>query len=201
MIRRVALGLALAALGMTSIGQAATLNIDDSDPNTMTISWSGFDVSDFIVSIEGDPTPLNIVGASGSVVLADGAYNLDGAWSTDEANGNATQAVWFALLSDPTGVTSGVNASAIFLNNIATLVGTNTGGFIGSVYFSPFSPTSPQDAPSETVLFSLGGTDTLTGSFTSEAVVAVPEPATATLVGMGALGLIVGAYRRRRQAA
>ncbi len=206
MIRRVALGLALAALGMASVSQAATLTVDDSDPNTMTITWDGFVEGTFSV-LDNSSTEVGGFGAAGgSVTLVDGAYALLGEWLSAISSGTLTQDIWFAPLSTPNDVTSGIvldvdwnGTVGSLAGNVVTGVGTSTGGYTGGVYFN-FPGLTYDQAVQQTVGFLSGGGG-LTGSFTSEAAVAVPEPATVTLVGMGALGLIVGAYRRRRQAA
>ncbi|MBX9583347.1 MAG: PEP-CTERM sorting domain-containing protein [Gemmataceae bacterium] len=180
----------LAALAAPA-ANAAYITIDDSDPDSITITAGDFEGGFFV---DGDLLTIGL-GDSGSITLPDGGYLIAGSWiDLGEAGGDRVD-VSFALSTDPTAVTSGVEFGAGSDGFFATLTG-SFGGFTGFPYFFTADPTFPQDG--STVPF---GVAFLSGSFTSEAAepAAVPEPATLALVA----GVVpfAAAVRRRRSVA
>lgn len=163
---------------------AAFISIDDSDPSTITITAGDFEGG---FSVNGTLLTTGL-GNSGSITLADGGYSIQGSWF-DLGRADQTRVdLLFALASDPTFSTSGIEFGASSVNGTATLTG-SFGGFIDpSLYFSTTRTTHLQDG--RTVA---DGTAFLSVSFRSEAA-AVPLPGTLALAGLGLLALA----RRRR---
>ena len=155
--------------------QAAFINIDDSDLANITITAGDFE-GDF--SVNGVLLTTGL-GSSGSITLADGGYGISGSWIDLGMAGGARVDLLFALAIDPAFSTSGVEFGASTDGFSATLGGT-FGGFINpSLYFPTALPTALQDGRTE-----FRGLPFLSVSFKSEAV-AVPEPGSLALVGLG----------------
>lgn len=140
--------------------QAAFIHWDDTDVNTITVTWSGFDLGGF--SVGGGPDT-----ADGTVTLADGAYHFQGIWIAPNEF-SAFETVHFYLPGDPGGLTSGTEFTASGLDAAlpdffpALIVG-DFYGFTGSSY-GPGAVLALQDGHTE--FFSAPG---LTMEFTSEA--------------------------------
>ena len=96
----------------------------------------------------------------------------------------------FALSSDPTAVTSGVEFFYSTDGFDGSLSG-SFGGFVGVPYFFTSDPTFPQNGPTQ-----FSGVPFLSYSFTPEAV-AVPEPATLMLLGPAAAFFARRRFARR----
>ena len=169
-------------LAVAPIASAAFINIDDSDPNQITITAGDFEGG---FSVNGVLLTTGL-GASGSVTLADGGYSISGRWIDLGLADDTRVDLLFALPGAPTDVTSGIEFGAASDGLFATLSG-SFGGFLGSPYFPTGLPTALQDG--STII---GGTAFLSVSFTSER--AVPEPGTLGLLAMGAA--LVGLRRR-----
>jgi hypothetical protein len=188
MFRRSAILLAAIGWCVPAACHAASLRIDDTHPDTITIVWSGFDAAGF--SING-----STLSAADSVTLPDGDYTFFGSWFDSIISSFAFTPVgpnfaYFSLPSNPTGVTSGINYSTIPDGNLVSLSGT-LGAFTGTVYF-----TDPNTVPQGQTQNFFG--PNLGGSFASETPLsAVPEPTSLTLAGLGALGLAWTRLRRR----
>ena len=183
-----------AVLGLlaSTPGQAAYINVDDSDPDFITITAGdfegGFSVNGILLT-----TGLN---SSGSVTLADGSpsnsgYSISGSWIDNGAAGGTTVSIPFALADNPTFVTSGIGFNATSDGTSATLSGYFAGYIDPSHYGSTVLTTVLQDGHTE-----IRGVPFLTVQFRSEAV---PEPASLALLTAGLFGLV--AARGRRKAA
>jgi len=125
--------LAALALGFTASAHAAYISIDDSDVNNITITAGDFENG---FSVNGTPFAFGI-GVSDSITLPDGGYGFEGSWIDLGASGNgATSQIYFSESSNPTSITSGVEADATSDGFNATLIGSTFGGFTGGVYFT-----------------------------------------------------------------
>lgn len=165
--------------------QAAFIAIDDSDPTTITITAGDFEDGFFV---NGNLLTTGLAN-SGSITLPDGGYSISGRWIDRGAADGQRLDILFALASDPTFSTSGVEFGATSDGATATLGG-SFGGFVDpSLYFFTGLPTFAQDGHTE-----LGGIAFLSVSFKSEAV--VPAPGSLALTGLALLGLPL--LRRRR---
>lgn len=169
---------------------AAIILVDDSDANTMTFTWSGFDVTGFSMGV-------NAPSAAGTITVADGGYNWTGQWFDTQPLGGDTQFAYFALPSDLTGITSGFIANVGFDGQVASLAN-SSGGFTGFVYFFDALNTSVQDGHTE-FRASLGSPGLQVTFISENANTEIPEPGTLTLFALGTLSL--GALRRRPRAA
>jgi len=180
------LSAALTALAFCQAAPAAYINIDDSDPNTVTITAGDFEGG---FSVNGNQITSGL-GNSGSVTLADSAYNLSGSWIDLGQAANGFLGLYFALAGDPTSVTSGIALYSSSDGTWATLNGGSSfGAFFGITYFTTGDPTLVQNGQT-----GYGGLPYLSVEFTSESV---PEPASVALVGLGLAGL--GFARRQRR--
>jgi hypothetical protein len=180
-MKHLTLAAALLGAAIAAPANAAFIVIDDSDPDFITITAGDFEDGFFV-----DGVLLTIgLGASASRTLPDGGYNISGSWiDLGLADGGRVD-VPFALLSNPTGATSGVEFGATSDGFTATLSG-SFGGFDNFVYFTTVLATFTQNG--QTIAFDL---PFLGGEFISEAPGDVPAPAALALYGFGlaALGL------------
>jgi hypothetical protein len=154
---------ALAALLLAAplASDASFITVDDSDPNTITITAGDFEEGFFV-----DGVLLTIgLGDSGSITFPDGGHSISGSWiDLGVTPPGARVDVLFADTAAPTAVTSGIEMGASTDGFLATLSG-SFGGFTGFPYFITGLPTFAQNGPSITVPFSF---PFLSGSFTSE---------------------------------
>ena len=178
-----------AVLGLlaSTPGQAAYINIDDSDPNFITITAGDFEGG---FSVNGILLTTGL-GNSGSTTLADNSYSISGSWIDHGAAGGTTVSIPFALADNPTFVTSGIGFNATSNSGSATLSGYFAGYIDPSHYGSTVLTTVLQDGHME-----YGMVPFLSVHFLSEAV---PEPASLALLPTGLFGLV--AARGRRKAA
>lgn len=161
---------------------AAYIAIDDSDINTITITAGDFEEGFYV---NGVLLTMG-VGDSGSITLLDGGYGISGSWIDLGAADGTRVDLLFALATNPTFSTSGLEFGAASDGFLATLSG-SFGGYIDpSLYFGTDLPTLGQNGQT-----GYSGTGYLSVSFRSE----VPVPATALLLVIGALG---AAFARKR---
>ncbi len=162
---------------------AAYISVDDSHPGEITLTAGDFEGGFFV----NGSLITSGLGSSGSVTLPDEGYFIEGSWIDDGAADGTSVAMFFALPSDSSFATSGIEFSVTSDGRLATLTG-SFGGFVDpSLYFPSPTPTFAQDGRTEN-----GSTSFLTVSFTSEAA-AIPEPGTLVLIATAGLAL------RRRQ--
>lgn len=181
---RATMNLVLVFSLVSSVSHGAMLTLDDSDVNTITITWSGFDAGGF--TLDG-----STFSQAGTATLPDQTGLYLGFFNQFPQAGG-TLSVVFAPVGNPTDATSG-----IFMNysgGVAQAITGSFGGYNGTPYSQNILGTVPQDGHTES--FGIPG---LTGTFISEAANAVPEPASLTLAGLGAFGLTISVIRRRRQ--
>lgn len=164
--------------------QGAFITIDDSDPNTITITAGDFEGG---FSVDGNLLTTGL-GNSNSITLPDGGYSISGSWIDLGLAAGTRVDILFALPGNPTFSTSGIEFGAVAGGVGAQLAG-SFGGFVDpTLYFSTALPTLPQDGATAN-----GSTAFLTVSFKSEAA-AVPEPGTLSLLGLALFGMLL---RRR----
>lgn len=181
------LAAAAVAIGAAALpAHAAFIAIDDSDPLTITITAGDFEGG---FSVNGTLLTSGI-GNSASVTLvdADGGYSISGSWIDLGLAAGKRVDILFAIDSNPTFTTSGLEFGVTSDGSNGTLNGT-FGGYINpSLYFSTGLPTVSQDGHTE-----LGGVDFLSVSFKSELI---PAPGSLALSGLALLALPL--LRRRR---
>lgn len=166
---------------------AAFITIDDSDPNTVTITAGDFEGG---FSVNGTLLTIGL-GASASITLPDEGYLIDGSWIDLGAAADTRVDILFALPIDPTFATSGIEFAATSDGFTATLAG-SIGAFVDpSLYFSTPLPTHLQDGRTM-----LGSTAFLSVAFVSEGV--LPEPGSLALASMPLLYLAVLRMRKKR---
>ena len=172
--------------------QAAYITVDDSDPNTITLTAGDFEGG---FSVNGTFLTSGL-GNSGSVTLLDGGHSFEGSWIDLGASaGGLTSNIFFSDAGNPTGITSGINANASSDGFNGSLTGSSYGGYIGTVYFTA-GGAFDQNGGTQ-----LGGLPFLSISFTPEStgVPGVPDGGnSAMLLGLatGALGLVARRVRR-----
>lgn len=180
--------LALATtFGFSAPASAAFITIDDRNVNSVTISAGDFEGG---FSVDGNLLTSGL-GNSGSVVLADGLHSISGSWIDLGLADDLSLLIYFALLGDPSSVTSGVSFGTTTDGGMGTLEG-GFGGRDGGVYFTTLSPTFDQNDPTTRS----GSVPFLSVAFIPEmpVVVEVPEPGTLALLGIAGLA---AALRRR----
>ncbi len=184
--RPIQLGLLTATLLLASpTADAAFINFDDRNPNTITITAGDFEGG---FSVNGTQITSGL-GNSASVTLADGTvWSFSGSW-IDLGQSSGSQQIHFELPSAPGFITSGMDASASTDGSFGTINGTFE-GFTGTPYFFNLTPPrDPQNGPGVDRTFPF-----LSIHFDPE--VPTPEPASMLIFGAVAPGLVV-AYRRR----
>ena len=179
------LAAAAVAIGTMALpAQAAFIAIDDSDPTTITITAGDFEGG---FSVNGTLLTTGL-GSSGSITLPDGGYSISGSWiDLGRAAGKRVD-ILFAIDSNPTFSTSGVEFG-VAAGGVGAELSGSFGGYIDpSLYFFTGLPTVSQDGHTE-----LGSVDFLSVSFKSELI---PAPGSLALSGLALLGLPL--LRRRR---
>jgi hypothetical protein len=176
--------LAVAVL-LSSFGpaQAAYINIDDSNLDTITITAGDFENGFFV---NGNP-----LASGASLTLPDDSNSVFGTWiDRGQTPANARVDLLYAMPGSPAAVTSGVELSASTDGFLATVAGT-FGGFTGTPYYATVRPTVDQTSGD----VSSGGFPFLSVSFTPE-IGSVPEPAS---FGLFASAFAALAWARRRR--
>jgi hypothetical protein len=191
MIRQTLLA-AAAVVGLAAGAQAALLVIDDSDPNTITISVDDFEAGFYLDIFDGNglqPVQSGL-GSPFSVTLPDGGFSFSGSWFDLGNTPYADFQLLFGLAAGDLDVTSGIVLSGSTNGFIGTIHG-SIGGFTGVPYFNVPAPGAGfgQDDGEQGLALPF-----LSISFTPEPN-AVPAPAGLALFGLGLLGL--AALRRR----
>lgn len=163
------------ALGVTTApASAAFIIIDDTDPNTITITAGDFEEG---FSVNGDLLTSGL-GDSGSITLPDDGYSIDGKWIDLGQAGGAVN-LYFAFPDGSDQITSGFQARATTDGEYGT-IGGSFGGFTGFTYFLNPPPNFNQGEIAD------GSFPFLSIRFISEPV---PAPGALALLGLGVLGL------------
>lgn len=187
----------LASLALSFSASAAYVIIDDSDSNTITLTAGDFDGGFYV----NEMLLTKGVGNSASQTFLDGIpVAIKFYWDT---HGQYVYPDWasiyFGPVASPTGgvITSGIEVvvPTDYILQPYYLMG---GGFVGFDVSNYYGPTV------HAVLEQNGQTGSgsfpyLTVSFKSEVASSVPEPAAATLMGVGLAVTLAYARRRRRE--
>jgi hypothetical protein len=131
-------------LALPALAQAAWIYVDDSDLGSITISAGDFEYGFYV---EGSLLTTGL-GSSGSLTLPDAGYSISGSWIDLGATTGGTKSL-FALPSDMTAVTSGIEMDTAWTDGFIGSFDGSFGGFFGSPYFITSDPTAVQDGHTE----------------------------------------------------
>lgn len=187
----------LTTLALSLNASAAYIVIDDSDPNTITLTAGDFDGRFYV-----NQTVLTKgIGNSASQTFPDGTpVAIQFYWDT---HGQYVYPDWVTIVFGPVASpTSGVITSGIditvptdYIPNPYYSMG---GGFAGYDVSNNYGPIA-QPVLEQNGQTGFSSLPYLTVSFKSEVASSVPEPAAATLMGAGLAVTLAYARRKRRE--
>jgi len=179
--------LAALSLAVPTTTRAAYLAIDDSDPNTITISAGDFEEGFYV---DGNLLTIGL-GSGNSITLPDAGYTLSGKWIDLGLTTPGSQVrLLFVDAGDPTAVMSGVELTANSDGFLGDTFG-SSGGYTGIPYFFVAELTYPQNGPTQNGSFPF-----LSISFTPEHP-GVPDGGSSALLLALAAGTLSFAARRK----